>query len=373
MDQAASFRLERRAPGAVLALTGDWTATGLGSTATRLTREADDVKGEVKLDLSGLGRFDTSGAYALNQAVAGRQVQADFEQRPDVRRLVELVTQAEPVERRGSGRRVSPIVKLLARMGLGVTDFGSQAYRNAIFNGRLAVTLASSLARPNRLRWAAITNQMDSTGLDAIPIIATLSFFVGAVIAFLGASLLAQFGATIFAVELIGIGVLREFGVLLTAILLAGRSASAYAASIGSMKMNQEIDAMDVMGVDPFEALVVPRFIAMQLMFPLLTFVSIIAGLGGGLIVCWLVLDLSPIFFFQRLLNNVGAAHLWAGLAKAPVFAGVIAAVGTRQGLQVGGDVESLGQRVTAAVVQAIFAIIAIDAVFALIYMELNI
>jgi phospholipid/cholesterol/gamma-HCH transport system permease protein len=130
---------------------------------------------------------------------------------------------------------------------------------------------------------------------------------------------------------------------------------------------------MDVMGVDPFEALVIPRFIAMQLMFPLLTFVSIIAGLGGGLIVCWLVLDLSPIFFFQRLLNNVGAAHLWAGLAKAPVFAGVIAAVGTRQGLQVGGDVESLGQRVTAAVVQAIFAIIAIDAVFALIYMELNI
>jgi phospholipid/cholesterol/gamma-HCH transport system permease protein len=372
MDQAASFRLERRAPGAVLALTGDWTATGLGATATRLTREAGDVHGEVKLDLSGLGRFDTSGAYALNQAVAGRQVHADFEQRPDVRRLVELVTQAEPVERRPA-RRVSPIVKLLARMGLGVTDFGAQAYRNAIFNGRLAVTIASSLARPNRLRWAAITNQMDSTGLDAIPIIATLSFFVGAVIAFLGASLLAQFGATIFAVELIGIGVLREFGVLLTAILLAGRSASAYAASIGSMKMNQEIDAMEVMGVDPFEALVVPRFIAMQLMFPLLTFVSIIAGLGGGLIVCWLVLDLSPIFFFQRLLNNVGAGHLWAGLAKAPVFAGVIAAVGTRQGLQVGGDVESLGQRVTAAVVQAIFAIIAIDAVFALIYMELNI
>jgi phospholipid/cholesterol/gamma-HCH transport system permease protein len=326
----------------------------------------------VKLDLSGLGRFDTSGAYALNQAVAGRQVQADFERRPDVRRLVELVTQAEPVERR-PGRRVSPIVKLLSRMGLGVTDFGNQAYRNAIFNGRLAVTLFSSLARPRRLRWAAITNQMDSTGLDAIPIIATLSFFVGAVIAFLGASLLAQFGATIFAVELIGIGVLREFGVLLTAILLAGRSASSYAAAIGSMKMNQEIDAMDVMGVDPFEALVIPRFIAMQLMFPLLTFVSIIAGLGGGLIVCWLVLDLSPIFFFQRLLNNVGAAHLWAGLAKAPVFAGVIAAVGTRQGLQVGGDVESLGQRVTAAVVQAIFAIIAIDAVFALIYMELNI
>ena len=370
--QAASYRLERRAPGAVLTLVGDWTSAGLGRLPTRLTREAAEVQGEVKLDFSGLGRFDTSGAVALNQAVAGRQVQADFEARPDVRRLVDLVAAAEPRERTRA-RRQSPLVHLLARMGMGVSDFGKQLYQNAVFNGRLATTLGAALVKPRRLRWASIVNQMDSTGLDALPIIATLSFFVGAVIAFLGAGLLAQFGATIFTVELIGIGVLREFGVLLTAILLAGRSASSYAAAIGAMKMNQEIDAMDVMGVDPFQALVLPRFVAMQLMFPLLTFVSILAGLAGGLIVSWLVLDLSPIFFFQRLLNNVGVVHLWAGMAKAPVFAAVIAAVGARQGLQVGGDVESLGKHVTSAVVQAIFAIILIDAVFALIYMELDI
>jgi phospholipid/cholesterol/gamma-HCH transport system permease protein len=184
------------------------------------------VTGEVKLDLSGLGRFDTSGRLRAEPGRRGRQVQADFEQRPDVRRLVELVTQAEPVER-PAGARVSPMVKLLARIGLGVTDFGAQAYSNAVFNGRLAVTLASLAGPPERLRWAASPTRWTPPGLDAIPIIATLSFFVGAVIAFLGASLLAQFGATIFAVELIGIGVLREFGVLLTAILLAGRSASA--------------------------------------------------------------------------------------------------------------------------------------------------
>lgn len=372
MDQAASFRLERRAPGAVLALQGDWTATGLGRTPVRLSRETEGVQGDIRLDLSQLGRFDTTGAYALNQAVAGKTVHADFEARPDVGRLVDLVTQAQPERRRG-GLKPTPLLHLLNRIGEGVTDFGHQFYSNAVFNGRLVTTAVRSLLQPKRLRWSAIVNQMDSTGLDAIPIIATLSFFVGAVLAFLGASLLAQFGATIFTVELIGIGMLREFGVLLTAILLAGRSASSYAAAIGAMKMNQEIDAMEVMGVDPFDALVLPRFFAMQLMFPLLTFVAMAAGLAGGLLVVWMVVDLSPVFFFQRLLNNVGAIHFWAGMAKAPVFAGVIAAVGTRQGLQVGGDVESLGRRVTSAVVQAIFAIITIDAVFALIYRELDI
>jgi phospholipid/cholesterol/gamma-HCH transport system permease protein len=234
------------------------------------------------------------------------------------------------------------------------------------------MTLLGSLVNPRRFRVSPIINQMDSTGLNALPIVAVLSFFVGAVIAFLGASLLGQFGAQVFTVELIGIAMLREFGVLLTAILLAGRSASSYAAAIGAMKMNQEIDAMEVMGVDPFEALVVPRFIAMQFMFPLLAFVATASGLFGGMVVCWISLDLSPAFYLQRIVDNVGANHFWAGLVKAPVFAAVIAAVGTRQGLQVGGDVESLGARVTSAVVQAIFAIIVIDAVFAVLLTELG-
>jgi phospholipid/cholesterol/gamma-HCH transport system permease protein len=367
----AAYMLERRAGELRLALIGDWTSSDLGRAAERLRREAEGAA-TVKLDLSQLGRFDTTGAFALNQAVAGRDVTADLDSRPDVRRLVDLVAASRPTPSSPVRRRRAPGVQLMERTGRAVSEMGQQMRRNAVFNGRLVVTLLGSIVKPRRLRVSPIINQMDSTGLDALPIVAVLSFFVGAVIAFLGASLLGQFGAQVFTVELIGIAMLREFGVLLTAILLAGRSASAYAASIGAMKMNQEIDAMEVMGVDPFDALVVPRFVAMQLMFPLLAFVATAAGLFGGMMVCWLSLDLSPAFFLQRIVDNVGINHFWAGLVKAPVFAAVIAAVGARQGLQVGGDVESLGARVTSAVVQAIFAIIVIDAIFAVLLTELG-
>ena len=174
-------------------------------------------------------------------------------------------------------------------------------------------------------------------------------------------------------VELIGIAVLREFNVLITALLLAGRSASSFAAEIGAMKMNQEIDAMSVLGVDAFDALVFPRFLALLCTIPLLVFIATLAGLAGGMVVATTVLGLSPAAFYQRLLDNVGITHFWIGMSKAPVMAVVIAGIGCRQGMAVGGDVESLGRRVTAAVVHAIFAAILIDAVFALIYMKLNV
>jgi phospholipid/cholesterol/gamma-HCH transport system permease protein len=159
---------------------------------------------------------------------------------------------------------------------------------------------------------------------------------------------------------------------LITAVILAGRSASSFAAELGAMKMNQEVDAMEVMGVDSFDALVLPRFIAMITMTPLLTFVAMIAGLFGGMAVTWAVLGLSPPFFLQRLVDNVGVNQFWIGMVQAPVMAVTIAAIGCRQGLEVGGDVEQLGRRVTTAVVQALFAIIIIDAAFALLFMELG-
>ena len=214
---------------------------------------------------------------------------------------------------------------------------------------------------------------MERAGLDAIPIVAITSLFIGAVVALLGVDMLRQFGAEVYAVELIGVAVLREFNIVITAILLAGRSASAFAAELGSMKMNQEVDAMQVMGVDPFEALVLPRFTAMIITTPLLTFVATLAGLGGGLLVTWTTLGLGPTFFLQRIVDNVGLTHFSVALSKAPVMAAVVAGIGCRQGLLVGGDVESLGRRVTAAVVHAIFAIIMIDALFAVVYMQLDI
>jgi phospholipid/cholesterol/gamma-HCH transport system permease protein len=175
-------------------------------------------------------------------------------------------------------------------------------------------------------------------------------------------------------VQLVAVATLRELAVLITAILLAGRSSSSFAAEIGSMRMNQEVDAMQVMGVNPFQALVIPRVAALVLMLPLLTFMGMIGGLMGGLVVCWASLNLGPAFFFQRLVEDgTMAQHMMVGLVKAPVFALVIAAIGCRQGMSVAGDVESLGRRVTAAVVQAIFAIILLDAVFALVFLELNI
>ena len=349
----------------MVALEGDWTAQSLGRAGDRLQREAP--KG-ARLDTSGLGRFDTAGAFALLRAGVSAEGARD---RPDIGRLMELV--GRPIEEKERGKaKPRSLYAMLVRSGKNVENIAGDVYHTFAFIGRLISTLARLLVNPSRLRVAPTVSLMERAGLDALPIVATTNFFIGATVGFLGANLLSQFGATVFTVELIGVASLREFGVLITAVLLAGRSASSFAAELGAMKMNQEVDAMQVLGVDPFEALVVPRFIAMLAMMPLLTFMAMVSSLLGGMLVTWWVLDLSPAFFFQRMLANVGPIHFWLGMVKSPFLAIVIAAIGCRQGLEVGGDVEQLGRRVTIAVVQAIFSIIVIDAVFALIFMELN-
>ena len=368
MNQPANFELKRSGEYGVLALTGDWTSLGLGRAGQRLagalrSRTVSD------LDLSGLGAFDTAGAFALTNAGAAVR---EAPGRPDVERLLKLVDSVAKTDAKGPGAPRS-VYAMLVRAGLGIEKVLLDAYHTLAFLGRLIATLGQVVLHPGRLRAAPVVALMERAGLDALPIIVATNFFIGATVGFIGASLLAQFGASVFSVELIGVAVLREFAVLITAVLLAGRSASSFAAELGAMKMNQEIDAMQVMGVDPFEALVLPRFIAMLTMTPLLTFVAMLSGLTGGMVVTWATLDLSPAFFLQRLLDNVGVVQLYLGLAKAPVLAMVIAAIGCRQGLEVGGDVEQLGRRVTTAVVQAIFSIIALDAAFALIFMEMGV
>jgi phospholipid/cholesterol/gamma-HCH transport system permease protein len=367
MTEPADFELDRR-QGSILKLSGDWTALGVGRASVRLERA---VQGQQPsgLDTSNLQGFDTAGALALVNA----GVKLDRKDaRPDVERLMTLVGGLTKKQSAGPARPRSGYA-MLVRGGQGVEKVFLDAFQTLAFIGRLLATLGHVIVNPARIRFAPVVALMERAGLDALPIVAVTNFFIGATVGFLGASLLAQFGASVFSVELIGVAVLREFAVLITAVLLAGRSASSFAAELGSMKMNQEIDAMQVMGVDPFEALVLPRFLAMLTMTPLLTFVAAIAGLAGGMVVTWAVLDLSPNFFLQRLLDNVGVVQLYLGLAKAPVMAMVIAAIGCRQGLEVGGDVEQLGRRVTTAVVQAIFSIIVLDAVFALVFMEFGI
>lgn len=356
-------------------LTGDWTANSLAEAPARLAQELK-ARGDVAVDIRKVRRLDTAGAYALVRAVGHDYDLKTIQARPESERLLELVGAAAHV-RPVVGRGPRGFHELTVRIGKGVMDTGYEWIDTMAFLGHLLVAVARTggylVTDPKRIRWAAIFSLAERAGLDAIPIVAVTSFFIGAVVGLLGANMLSQFGAQVFAVELIGIAVLREFNIIITAVLLAGRSASAFAAELGSMKMNQEIDAMQVMGVDPFEALVLPRFLALLLTIPLLTFVATLAGLLGGLVVVWSVLDLGPTFFLQRIVDNVGPVHFWVGMSKGPVMAAVIAGIGCRQGLEVGGDVESLGRRVTAAVVHAIFAIIMIDAAFALLFMKLNI
>jgi len=371
MDSQAEFNVEETERGRTAVLSGDWTAVSLGDAGPRLTK-ALHAADEVALDLTRIGRCDTAGAFAIVRATSGRIDQATLAAAPTVARLLTLVataSRAAPVPH----RRSRSFYDLLVRLGKGLTNVLSDGYQTLAFFGHLLVAVGHVIANPRRIRWPAIFSLAERAGLDAIPIVAVTTFFIGAVVGFIGADELASFGAQVFAVELICIAVMREFNIIITAVLLAGRSASSFAAEIGAMKMNQEIDAMRIMGIDPFEALVLPRFLAMLLTIPLLTFVATLAGLAGGMIVSWTVLGLSPSFFLERMVDNVGATHFWVGMSKAPVMAVVIAGIGCRQGMEVGGDVESLGRRVTSAVVHSIFSIILIDAVFALVYMKLNV
>lgn len=368
IEHPADFRLLDADGGLKAELTGDWTSRTMGGAADRLRAELASRRPKL-VDMTQMGRCDTSGAYAIVRTAGEAKIK--IKARPETQRLIDLVSRVKEDD-------ITPPPqpslwnRFLVRLGRGIVNLGVEGYETLAFNGRILAAMGRLIANPKRFRWAPFVALAERAGLDALPIVSVTSFFIGAVVGLLGAHMLSQFGAQVFAVELIGIAVLREFAIIITAVLLAGRSASSFAAELGSMKMNQEIDAMRVMGVDPFEALVLPRFMALLFTIPLLTFVAALAGLLGGMVVTWAVLGISPDFFMARVVDQVGVAHFWVGLSKAPVMAIVIAGIGCRQGMEVGGDVESLGRRVTAAVVHAIFSIIMIDAVFALVYMEAN-
>jgi len=388
MNKPADFDLKSTEAGSVAVLVGDWTAVLMGEANERLTETLRGTSG-VTVDLTEVNRLDTSGAYGVLMAMAAGASRGEIVARPEVRRLVDLVAEAIKAEPTQVKPR-RPVFEMFARIGEGVLNIWFDVFDLFVFNGHLLVSVGRALARvawtmvpwlfrmfrwsrPAPIRWAPVFALAERAGLDALPIVATTTFFIGAVVGLIGADMLSNYGAQVFAVDLVGIAVLREFNIVITAVLLAGRSASAFAAEIGAMKMKQEIDAMQVLGVDPFDALVFPRFLALLATIPLLTFVATIAGLCGGMVVIWSELGVGPSMFLSRMVEHVGVKHFWVGMSKAPVLAVVIAAIGCRQGMEVGGDVESLGRRVTAAVVQAVFSTILIDAFFALIYMKLHI
>ena len=337
------------------------------------------IKGLPKInsaDLSQMGQLDTAGAQLLAELLG--------------RPLLEQIctkTGALAAERRVLLQRVASaldrevelppnegilLFELLARTGQATMRF----WRNLIdllgFTGLILASLFSNILRPRSWRPTAVVAQVEQIALNAVPIVALLTFMVGAVIAFLGATVLNSFGASIYTVDLVAFSFLREFAVLLTAILMAGRTASAFTAQIGSMKANEELDAIRTLGLNPVEILVLPRVLAMLISLPILTLVAMLSGLFGGALVCALSLDISPTMFLSILQQNVEMRHFLLGMAKAPIFALLIAIIGCLEGLKVSGSAESVGEHTTSSVVQSIFVVILIDALAAMFYMEMG-
>jgi len=368
---SASCEITTSRNGKTLVLAGDWTSTSLNEEALQLFSKLTAIAGELHLDVSSLGRLDTAGAYAILRALRNNAIPPGLSDRKDIARLFSLVAPAIGAPNVQS-RPTRHLLYLLDRFGRAVVALAHEAWSIADFVGHLLFAIGRTIGSPHRLRTISLASIMDSAGVHALPIVMVMNFFVGAVVALIGTSLLTSLGVTIFTVQLVGVGVLREFGIIITAVILAGRSTSSFAAQIGSMKMTQEIDAMQVMGVDQFDALVVPRVLGLLWMMPLLTVAGMLAGIAGGMMVSWASLGIGPVFFLERLHETVAVEHFWVGMVKAPVLALLIATAGCRHGLAVGGDVESLGARVTMSVVQAIFMIILFDAIFAILFMELN-
>jgi phospholipid/cholesterol/gamma-HCH transport system permease protein len=241
------------------------------------------------------------------------------------------------------------------------------------FLGKLSSTALHAVAHPRALRPISVARHVYDTGITAIPIVALIAFLISVIIAYMSAQQLRSFGAEIFVVDLVTIGVLRELGVLLTAIIVAGRSGSAFAAEIGSMRLNEEVDALQATGVDPFEALVLPRVLGLVISLPLLTVVADLVGLIGGAVLCASLLHMPLDQYVNRVSQAISASTFWVGVIKAPVFAVLIAMAGTHRGMQVRGSSRELGRLTTVAVVQAIFLVILADALFAVLFMEIGV
>jgi phospholipid/cholesterol/gamma-HCH transport system permease protein len=333
-------------------------------------------EGPIVLDLSRVEALDTAGAWLLvtlrdDLAAAGATVEIRGASEPQ-RLLLETVTASIPKEK-PTEPPPTGFIPWLEAIGRNTWEVVVLTAELLNFLGVTVARLFGTLARPWRLRVTSLVAQMQEAGLNAVPIVALMCFLIGIVLGYQGAAQLRQFGAEVFVVDLIALAVLRELGVLLTAIVVAGRSASAFTSSIGSMKMREEIDAMRTLGLDPIEVLVLPRLIAMLIMLPVLAFIGNMMGLLGGALMSWAELGISPVVFASRLLENTDVTHFLVGMVKAPFFAVIIAVVGCFEGMKVEMDAASLGRRTSISVVLAIFLVIVVNALFSVFFAILDI
>jgi phospholipid/cholesterol/gamma-HCH transport system permease protein len=337
----------------------------------RLSEQLNEVEADnLIVDLADVERMDTVGAWLVHKLErdrGARIVNASEEQQL----LIDHVARADmPVKIKRDYE--SPLILLLVEAGAAMNNIGRTMHGMLGFFGALMISTWNIVRHPRRFRLNAVTQQFEVVGVHALFIVGLMSFLVGIVIAQQGAVQLRQFGAEVFTVNLIGRSALKELGVLMTAIMVAGRSGSAFAAQLGSMKLSEEVDAMRTIGVSPMEALVFPRVLATVLLMPLLGFYAAVLAIIGGGIFCWISLGIPPVTFVQRIREVVPMTDLWQSMIKAPVFGLIIAMAGCFQGLQVQGNAEEVGLRTTTAVVQGIFLVIVLDAFFAVFFTEVG-
>jgi phospholipid/cholesterol/gamma-HCH transport system permease protein len=372
MDSVPAYALERSGSRATAVLTGDWTSAAAEAVEAAGTRLLVEAKGlaELVLDLTRVRRLDTLGAWVLDRArhelgVSGTR--AEFGGLSEAQGIL-LHEVAYRTFETAAAKRPALLVTLLSDIGKTVVGAGGDVVGGVGFLGAVMAGLGRVLLFRARFRFTSLVFHLEQIGLRSVPIIALISFLVGCIVAQQGIFQLNKFGATAFVVDLTGILTLRELGLLLTAIMVAGRSGSAFTAEIGSMKMREEIDALRVMGLDPIDVLVVPRVLALIIAMPLLTFIADMAALFGGGVVAWLYGSISQDVFLSRLQSAIGFNTFMVGIIKAPFMALVIGLIASIEGLAVQGSAESLGRQVTSSVVKSIFMVIVVDGLFAMFF-----
>jgi phospholipid/cholesterol/gamma-HCH transport system permease protein len=360
-----------------LTLSGSWTARGLGAGTPGTLAASRGAGSALIIDGSRITALDTAGAWVLQrlrQRLHDEGSRVEMQGlRPEFARLLEVISQqlAASASDSPSAQR-SPPAPGLEVLGRNAAAVFEQSVALLGFVGESAAALAGSIANPQRIRWRSILYNIRTAGFDALPIVGLLSFLLGIVVAYQGADQLRQYGANIFVADLVGLSMLREFAPLITAIIIAGRSGSAYAAQIGTMAVTEEIDAMRTLGIAPLDLLVLPKILALLIVMPLLTVFADVLGVFGGMIMAQAQLGVGFGDFLDRFVKAVSVTALMIGIAKAPVFAFIIAVVGCFQGFRTKGGADSVGRQTTRSVVQSIFLVIVADALFSVAFSALD-
>lgn len=352
---------------------GRWDALRLASAIEIMQAEVLPMRNTViTFDLDEITHFDTAAALLLHRDI--RILEANDNdvilktEDQAVRRMFEMVGRHAHPE----STFVTKMPGMLESVGAATVEFIGDTKGLLAFVGETFWTFIRLFSFPRTFRWREMLFQMNESGIKALWIIALTIFLVGVVVAYQSAVQLKTYGANIFIVDMLGISILRELAPMLTAIVVAGRSGSAFAAQIGVMKMTEEIDAMRTMGFDPFAFLVLPRILALIVMMPILIFFADVAGVVGGMVVANIELDITMTLFLERFREAVDIKHFWVGMIKGPFFAAFIAFIGIYRGMLVKNNTESIGFNTTKSVVEAIFAVIILDALFSIIFTNLG-